>query len=51
MTENLLINKMQNFHYQSCNIAEHEEEFLNMVCIDEKCNKHQLLCVYCMEEH
>ncbi|CAD8175597.1 unnamed protein product [Paramecium pentaurelia] len=42
---------MQNFHYQSCNIAEHEEEFLNMVCIDEKCNKHQLLCVYCMEEH
>lgn len=51
MTQNLLINKMQNFHYQSCNIAEHEEEFLNMVCIDEKCNKHQLLCVYCMDEH
>ncbi|CAD8108015.1 unnamed protein product [Paramecium sonneborni] len=42
---------MQNFHYQSCNMADHEDEFLNMVCIDEKCNKHQLLCVYCMEEH
>ncbi|CAD8093124.1 unnamed protein product [Paramecium primaurelia] len=41
---------MNQKNYQNCNIKGHDDEFLNMICIDEKCKKNQLLCCYCVEE-
>ncbi|CAD8193036.1 unnamed protein product [Paramecium pentaurelia] len=38
-------------NYQICNIKGHDDEYLNMICIGEKCNKHQLLCCYCIQDH
>ncbi|CAD8117510.1 unnamed protein product [Paramecium sonneborni] len=38
-------------NYQFCELEEHDSEFLNMVCIDESCNKRQLLCNNCIEDH
>ncbi|CAK57790.1 unnamed protein product (macronuclear) [Paramecium tetraurelia] len=42
---------MNPYKYQSCDLPDHDAEYLNMVCIDEKCNKRQMLCCYCQSEH
>lgn len=38
-------------NYSICNLPDHDDEYLNIVCIDEKCTNRQLLCCNCLEEH
>ncbi|CAD8207494.1 unnamed protein product [Paramecium octaurelia] len=42
---------MKPHNYSSCELPEHESEFLNIVCIDYQCKNRRLLCSYCQQDH